>query len=310
MFSEIFLSDSVPGFFERILRGRLEYKEETDQSWNDLLDIQTALKPRHKRSVVSQDVLAELGILHKVKSRQSHLLQSRLPSWCQCEPKQPRCPAGPRGPPGPRGAPGFPGDRGPPGRDNFQTYPAVECAPRDIGCVRCPAGPPGFPGLAGKKGPKGPPGLPGLKGESGERGPPGRNGVIPVRKRGPAGPPGKLGKPGNPGKPGIRAQDGLPGAMGPIGLPGYAGERGKPVTPTKEALLYLLLFQNNSSIQTSNLRTATADVLDINSKSPCTMLTENTHDPLVLRKTSDFIETEALRAGQSGATYSIRQDIS
>ncbi|EYB89292.1 hypothetical protein Y032_0233g3081 [Ancylostoma ceylanicum] len=126
------------------------------------------------------------------------------------------------------------------------------CAPRDIGCVRCPAGPPGFPGLAGKKGPKGPPGLPGspgfspkrgppglqgprgdqglpgLKGESGERGPPGRNGVIPVRKRGPAGPPGKLGKPGNPGKPGIRAQDGLPGAMGPIGLPGYAGERGKP----------------------------------------------------------------------------------
>ncbi|RCN46006.1 nematode cuticle collagen domain protein [Ancylostoma caninum] len=228
------------------------FKEETDQSWNDLRGLQVALKPRHKKSVVSQDVLAELGILHKVKSRQSHLLQSRVPSWCQCEPKQPTCPPGPRGPPGSRGAPGFPGDRGPPGRDNFQTYPGVECVPRDVGCVRCPAGPPGFPGLPGKEGPKGPPGLPGapgfspkrgppglqgprgdqglpgLKGTPGERGPPGRNGVIPVRKLGPAGPPGKPGKPGNPGKPGIRAQDGLPGAMGPVGLPGYAGERGKP----------------------------------------------------------------------------------
>ncbi|VDM80918.1 unnamed protein product [Strongylus vulgaris] len=163
------------------------FKVETDQSWKELLDVQIAVTPpRRKRS--SQDVFADLGILHRLKARQSQsVLQSQLPPFCQCETQRPRCPPGPRGPPGAPGAPGLPGERGPRGNDNFKSYPAVNCAVRDTGCVRCPAGSPGFPGQPGKEGPKGPPGLPGSPGFTTKRGPPGMPGP-----NGDQGPPGTV----------------------------------------------------------------------------------------------------------------------
>ncbi|KAK6765283.1 hypothetical protein RB195_025279 [Necator americanus] len=211
-------------------------KDNTDQSWNDLLHLQTVLfHPRRRRSGVSHNVLHKSRTLHKVKSRQSSLLESRLPSWCQCKPIQLQCPQGPRGPPGSRGSPGVLGENGPPGLDNLKSYPAFECPIRDVGCVRCPGGPTGFRGPPGKYGLKGPSGLPGIpgitkrasgpqgpvsgqglpgvRGEPGNRGLPGRNGVIPVKKIGLPGAPGKHGQSGEPGKLGIRAQNGLPGAV-------------------------------------------------------------------------------------------------
>lgn len=230
------------------------FKENTDQSWNDLVDMRMSLEyTTKKRSVVSHDVFADFRKMHEIRARQTRVsLPTRLPSFCHCEPPRLQCPPGPAGSPGRRGPPGLPGERGPQGRDSHETYPAVQCAPRDRSCVRCPAGPPGFPGQPGepglrgptglpghpgtpkRPGPRGPPGppgdegIPGPRGEPGKHGAPGRNGVIAVRSRGPPGRPGKVGDPGNPGKPGRRAQDGQPGPMGPPGPPGYRGEPGGP----------------------------------------------------------------------------------
>ncbi|CAJ0930893.1 unnamed protein product, partial [Mesorhabditis belari] len=175
------------------------FKDSTDGSWVELMDIQLGVTPPSKPK--------ENPLLRREKRF------AELPDWCQCN-AMPQCPPGPPGPPGAPGEAGSPGTPGPSGMDGV-VGPSRACL-QQAECIQCPIGPAGSPGPDGPQGAVGPQGQPGAPAQPGGQGPAG-----PAGPAGDAGAPGPQGPAGENGKKGI---DGAPGVDGGVGIPGRDAE--------------------------------------------------------------------------------------